>query len=494
MNTALYVKRFEASGTADVSEDVLLPDYLPEIRRVVGVQASVTADGKYLSGENLEADGGVTYTVLYTTPDGTLAHLSETTSYTGHIPLRTEDERYGTADIVLGASIDNVNCRVTAPRKITLSSKVKLTAFSQKSADVSLRVENPTGDEEKTVRRRVKNAATSCMTELRQSGETGGELREREDMRLVCASGSLCISDVRTDPGNSRAVQIKGDAYVTALLCAPDGTYTVSKSRAPMEESIPLPEHTGEGEQLSPAVFGKVIVLEMEGGADGCFAWKLEYDIDCVLVHTAEGEITADAYLPGQRDTLTVQEVKTCVPAAAVNGRLTTSAAVSLRPDCSFVCAWGTGTVDQAEITGTGGGKRLHLGGSVRLCAVTANGEEFFLDETVIPLRYDCDALPKSGEGGQFSGRIAVDVTEITARPDGNTLHLTAELGITAALLGEETHAAAVLLTPDPDGKLPAGRNRMTVYVPDAEESAWDVEKRFRLGREAVKDGNAYVI
>ena len=162
MNTTLYIKRFENTASADVTEDISIPDYLPEVRRIVGVHAGVTVDGKYLTGEELEADGSVVYTVLYTTADGSLAQLSESTSYTGRVPLKTEDDRYGSEDIVLSASAENVNCRVTAPRKITLSSRVKMCAVSQKSVDGLLHVLSTSG--EAAVRRKVSSVHTGCMT------------------------------------------------------------------------------------------------------------------------------------------------------------------------------------------------------------------------------------------------------------------------------------------------------------------------------------------
>lgn len=61
----IYQKRCDTENTVDVSEDFVLPDYCPEVRRVLGVTARASVGGKYLSGEELEADGDVTYTVVY---------------------------------------------------------------------------------------------------------------------------------------------------------------------------------------------------------------------------------------------------------------------------------------------------------------------------------------------------------------------------------------------------------------------------------------------
>ena len=123
----IYQKRCDTENTVDVSEDFVLPDYCPEVRRVLGVTARASVGGKYLSGEELEADGDVTYTVVYMGGEGEICQSSQTSAYTGHIPLKTEEgDRFTPGDIVLSCAAEGVNCRVTSPRRITLSSRVKL--------------------------------------------------------------------------------------------------------------------------------------------------------------------------------------------------------------------------------------------------------------------------------------------------------------------------------------------------------------------------------
>ena len=175
-NTTLYTKRFDSAAPADVTEDFSLPDYQPEIRRVIGVRAQSSVDGKYLSGEELETDGAVTYTVLYSDPDGGIAQTSQTSSFTCRLPLKGNAgeheesyDRYTAADLVLSCTPENVTCRVTAPRKFTLSSRVKLGLLSQKPADVSLKT--PEG---MIPRRRTETHRTAAMTEIRKTAEAEG--------------------------------------------------------------------------------------------------------------------------------------------------------------------------------------------------------------------------------------------------------------------------------------------------------------------------------
>ena len=483
MNQTIYVKRFDTAAVCDVSEDFVLPDYIPEVRRVIGVRASVSADGKYLSGDELETDGGVTYNVMYVGGDGAICMTSQTSSYTGRIPLKAEDDRFTPQDIVLSCTAENVNCRVTAPRKITLSSKVRMKILSQKPADVTMKTE---GDF--AVRRKTEERKCAVMAEYRQTGECSGEMREREGMQVICAGGELCLSDVRVNGG---AVTIKGDAYVTAVLLSPEGTYVTAKSRVPVEEEITLPEVPRDC-TCHAAAFGEVVLLEMQAADDGVLTWRMEYDTDCTVIKSTEASVVTDAYLVGSADVPETVSYDSVYPACAVNGRLTTQASLKLKPGMTYVCAWGRGTADRLE---TANGRTV-ISGNVFVSAVEAGGGEAILDEVSVPFRYECESVTdKTADHVCLAGKTSVRVTDIQARADGDVLNLTAELAISAAVVGMETVKCVSSISPAPDdGTAKKNETMIRIYVPDDGESAWDVEKRFRLGKAASADGGVYVI
>lgn len=489
METSLFTKRFDTSALVDVTEDFSLPDYQPEMRRVVGVYATPTVDGKYLSGDELEADGGVTYTVLYVSSDGRICQTSQTSAYTGKIPTKTDDDRFTAADMPLGAWVDGVNCRLTGPRKFTLSSRVKLALMSQRGVDVSLKTEMPEGVR---LRRKNETHTTAAVCEVRKNGEVSGEIREREGMTVVMARGEISLGDVRLGGQNKTEATVKGDAYVTVLLMSPDGEYVTSKGRVPLEEVIGLPEMPRNAE-LRAAAFGNVVMIELDAAEDGTLVWRMEYDIDLDVMKCLQSEIAVDAYLTGVEDKLTYDMLTSYIPAAAVNGRLTTSTTARLRPDMAYICAWGSGNADKCEITGG----RMSLSGSVKVTVVTAGGGDVIADDVLIPLKYECEAMPNvTCEDGSLCKRISVGVTDVSVRVDGDTLNITAELAIACIALGTEQIKAAVQISAAEEGTFDGlkGENIIRVYVPDDGESPWDVEKRFRLGKDASLSGKAYII
>ncbi len=480
MNGTLYTRRFDSVTSCDVTEDFTLPDYQPEVRRVVGVRGTAAADGKYLSGDELEADGGVTYTVLYIGEDGGLYQTSQTSSYTGHIPAKSEDDRFSAGDIVLSCTAENVNCRVTAPRKITLSSRVKIAVMSQKPVSAELKAEGK-------VRRRTETHKCAYISEERHSAEVSGEMHDREGMRLIMASGELCVSDVRVSEGKAL---VKGDAYVSAVLLSPEGAYVTARGRAPIEEEINLSDR--QGGDCTAAAFAYPVMLEVEGTDDGAIKWRMEYDIDCDVMNCGMAEVTVDAYLTDGEDIITAAEHEAYYPAATVNGRLTTSAAVKQRAGMNPVCAWGNGSVDKCEISSG----RMTMSGNVKICIAMMGEGDSHLEEVLIPLKYECEAgygAPDT-EDSSLARRTMVAVTDIQTRGDGETLNITAELAVSAVALGSRKISCVQSVAPVAGGGEIRKNNVIRIYMPDEGESSWDVEKRFRLDGEAQREGNLYII
>lgn len=488
MNTKLYVKRFDTGATVDVSEDFSLPDYQPEMRRVIGVFASPTIDGKYLSGDELEADGGITYTVLYMDGGGQLAQTSQTSSYTGHIPLKTENDLYGVGDIVLSALAENVTCRVTAPRRFSLSSRIKMNVISQKSADCELKLG---GEGNCGVRRKCETHRTACLAEVRKSCEAAGTIREQAGSKVIMAQGDVALSDVRINPSDKTEAGVKGDAYITLLIETPDGDFVTARGRAPVDEKIPLPENTAES--MKASAFGSVAMTEIEVNEDGEISWRMEYDVDLDMIKTYSADVTTDAYLIDTDDRLTKTDFQMYRPAGAVNGRLTTSASVKLRPEMAYLTAWGNGAVDKCEISDG----HMKMSGSARVTVVTVGGGEAIADDVNIPFRYECDC-PDSGKCDDSSliRRTMVSVPEITVRENGDMLDVTAELSIAGVMLASEALEAVTMISPAGDGKKAFGdkKGMIRVYVPDEGETSWDVEKKFRLSESAKPEGRMYVI
>ncbi len=478
----LSLKRFDTTHTMDVTEDFSLPDYIPEVRRIVGVQANANVDGKYRNGDELEADGSVNYTVLYIGSEGGLCAAPLTSSFDGRIPVRSaEDDTFGVDDIALAASAENVICRATAPRRLTVSCKVKLRMFSQRFADCGETVEPPALAP--TVRWKKTAVPYAAVKALRTNIECGGEVREREGTKVIAVHGTLGIHDVKT---GSDGISVAGEAGVRLLLLTPDGVYTTTKARCAVDTVIPC----DTAEVRTAAAYGRCLMCEVEVAEDGLITWTMECDIDCDAVMGGESEISVDGYCAAYADEITYHEAAALSEVKGVNGRLSVSGTKTIRPGMTYAGSWGRASFDRAERNGN----KLTLTGSAAVTAILCGEGEAVGEEVVIPVRYECEAdarIPTE----DVLGKCEFTVTDTAGRCDGETLHVTAELGVNGVFLGEGRVRYVSAIAPDPERPVERKKNVMTVCVPAEGETEWDIMKRYRVAEGAPRrSGKVYIV
>ena len=139
----------------------------------------------------------------------------------------------------------------------------------------------------------------------------------------------------------------------------------------------------------------------------------------------------------------------------------------------------------------------MMLTGQVKLSALMMGEGESLCEEAVVPLRYECEAYsgaPDTDDGAMLR-RTSVTVCDISMRHDGENVHLTAELAISAVALGSRKVRFVSEISPTSERES-VGLDGcvIRVYAPSDGESAWDVEKRFRLRESARFEGEYYII
>ena len=117
----ILVKTFEGASHNEISAEYNLPDYLPDINRLLKVSAKISEISHFLSGDTLEYDGKLKCSLLYATGDGNLKNAEFERDFSGNTAVSGTS---GDCDIRFDAMIENVACRLQNPRKLT--AKIKL--------------------------------------------------------------------------------------------------------------------------------------------------------------------------------------------------------------------------------------------------------------------------------------------------------------------------------------------------------------------------------
>ena len=99
----------EKTVVTELSDDLILPDYRPEIRRLLRISASLPTPSPYVSSDMAEFSGDVIYSILYVGGDGKLASAELTAVYDAAKGSMSSCKRLVTSTIQVSISYHTLN-------------------------------------------------------------------------------------------------------------------------------------------------------------------------------------------------------------------------------------------------------------------------------------------------------------------------------------------------------------------------------------------------
>ena len=121
----VVIKTFENTVIKEVNADCTLPDYLPDVSRILRADARVCRAGKYINGSSLEYDGTVNFSIIYSTADGIVKNAEFSSDYGGSMPL---GDFSGDCSVDADTELDSVTVRLQNPRKLSAKARVSVSA------------------------------------------------------------------------------------------------------------------------------------------------------------------------------------------------------------------------------------------------------------------------------------------------------------------------------------------------------------------------------
>ena len=472
--TALRVQTLicDKQEMSEVTAEVSLPDYRPEVKRLVRVTATVTPPARYVGAANTELSGAVDFCILYTGNDGALYSTSHTSEYRIGIPTDLPSDALLGEGLVCDADIlpEPCNARVLAPRK--LSVKCRLRA-RMKIFGTRL-IEN--GDLVSGIA--AEKLYGSCDVCELFSG-VGEPLMlhdeivcdtQSEDVRVVCADGQVFISEATAGSG---CVNCRGEVALK-LLCAHDST---GLSPSQLTRRIPFESATevdGCEVNCTASAFGTCtdVSITVEDGRILC-------DLSVILQGRAQRDrnltYVRDAYAlesasEGRTDFLTLPQSRSSVCANFSIGSTLTAEEAGLRQGLSVVDAHLIPL--SAELTQDNGrdilvGKcRVHL----TLCD---DAGEISSQEVELPYRYEAEAK----EASLSDYLVHVSPISCRARADGERLGIDGELAV--SMVTRAQTKIQYLSACSIGEKCQKLEGECTVCFPAPTDTLWSVAKKY---------------
>lgn len=463
-----------------------LPDYLPEIRRVLRVSARPLGVGRYLEGDRAEFSGTVAYTVVYTDGEGRTAAVTLNGEYTLTCPRAEGDHPTPLAE----AEVESTVCRLGGPRRLSLASTLRCRVHMPRT--LSLSTPEGEGCERLTAPCRTRRTLLAEGGELAFSDGIAVPGIPADELRPLFCDGSLLLEECRVGEGS---VRVRGTVLARVAVADSEGHPTCFSARIPIEREIAC-EGARAGDAPLPS--GRVTSLGARVTGDGEGGTRLELDgvAECSLRLLRNEPIapTVGLYSPFCPTDLTVTPTSLEALAGASFGNYTVSASFAapsgeerasrvLDTEAAVLVRKVTREGDRPVVMGDITVRMLLVGEPTEEGAtpcfpaehtypfrlslpITLPGEE--------ELRFDCRAEALAAHGRIEEGGFAAD-TELAV-----SLSAFSAGGVSAV-------TAAVL---HPEEPYTRRRGSVTVVYPDGEDTLWSIAERYHTTPGAVAAAN----
>ncbi len=497
-NKTILTKTFDGISHDELSAEYNLPDYLPDINRLLKVSAKISDSSHYLAGDVVGYDGKLKCAILYATGDGTLKNAEFERDFSGTAAVSGTS---GDCDIRFEAQIETISCRLQNPRKLTAKCKLALlTSVFCHTATTPTITGGLTIDEENALEARTHSIASVHTTIVEEPSTPISEDIELESAlpaieEIVSAEMDPYITDIRT--GDNKVVY-KGEILATILYLAaseedaPAGTaprFVSFTSKIPISGEIVA---EGITERYIPFASVKVSTPEFRPqtnafGENRTAELDFDYSVSVELFCNEEATLTTDMYSTDYESNCTAETLPYESVLAAKTFNFTADGSIK-SDDTDFdriVMATAAVSVDHTEKTGN----KLWFIGNMHLSVILTNGEGIYLSKNFeLPLRAETDgtSLPEA-----FDIRTRQSVLSVSAKLEGDTIHVSLEPLISYIIF--EKHREDHILSMSVYKDRPIRREQKTSLLlcyPAKSDTLWDIAKKYSTTTAALMEMN----
>jgi hypothetical protein len=477
---------FDGCQEQPVDIDINLPDYCPDIQRILKCQIYPKISSRSITGDRLMLDGSYTVKIFYLDPDGTCVRCYESDdSYSAEIALKQQAEN---ALILASPRVEYVNCRASSPRRLNVHGSFSLCA-KVISAGQCEAVSNIAGD---GVEQQKTSVSVNELVGFAQQQFSVDEVLELGQGKpsadsLVRADAYVVLQDCKIAAGK---LMTKGEANVKFLY----QTSGENPSLETMEYALPFTQ-----------------MLDCDGVSDDCFCSvrlqtagveaqiKNDYSGDKTYFDT-KVKIHASARAYRKKDVVIVNDAysrsyelnidakqKTMESLAEVDEDTLvhkTEIAMDDSPVTKVIDLWS----EMASATATVADGKIAFKGKYSLCVLAQNEKNTpFYFERLIDFEHE---LP-CASSGDLKCEPDVDTGAVSYRIVGNGIEVKTELRVRAEVVQRVNFKAVATVTADETKPIQRDTTAcLCLYFADAGESLWNIAREYRTSMASVRAEN----
>ena len=479
----------DKASVVELNSDFSLPDYQPEIRRLLSSRAIVLPQHEYISNGNAEISGEINYKITYLGADGGLYSTLLSDTYSCSSSLNFNSHSVNNDDITLLPSIktESVNTRVLGPRKLNVRAKLncKIAAFAP-----SLYAPNLVGAHSKaTIENRIfeKSTINTKRSENKTFvlNDTISFDSSNDSIRIIDCSSNVAVNECV--PSIDK-IQVRGDVVVKILYC------NDTESTHPQITTRKIPfscELSCVGvNSLFECFVNGVCYDEKFDFEDNAIGLKLTLSLSAHAQRNEAVKYVADAYSTEKLCECSTSEITVLNAVRAAHGNLTQNDVFSLEniklsQDSKIIDIVGNCNIFELE---TEGGKCIFKGNNEYQLIYFLDGEYASLSLNS-PVKYELENRAKIDFEKPIKWFANGEISSVKARHDGEKLYVDSELNFNVNLVCEDK--IDLLDEMIFSEFLNKSNSEIVLCYPDKNATIWSVAKEYGTPQKAIKLKNS---
>lgn len=472
--------------TAELSNDYTLPDYQPEIRRILRVGASILPPAKYIEGNGVEFNGTADYHMLYIGADGGLytAPLSGEYSFNAPLDMTGEFDLNEGVTVLTDISDESITYRVSAPRKLSIKCRLAahVRAYGMMIAEERISGEvNPL-----SIERLDKECDTTViMSGLGEIAELSEEIfPDGDNIRVINACADANINSVTASDGYA---DCRGTVVLKLLVCRDgEGMSAETLTRNILfSEQVEIDELTSDSSCRASAYVSDITV----NVEDGRILCDLSVIPEVAAYKTVPLTYTRDLYSTENYCEASYRNYDIPCVLSSVTGNFSQSERLpvsdtTVQTGSRVVDIWCKPNVEKVESEKN----KYILSGQCRYTLLLEKEGDYSVAELSFPFKYECD-----GGATTPSGFVAdMGVISCRGRLDGENIGIDAELWVSAEFMGSNTITA---LSEVRFGEtVEKSDGDVIICYPSPEDTPWSISKKYFVPMSKISAMSNYIV
>lgn len=462
---------------SDISEDFTLPDYCPEIRRVLYIKEDIPVPARFISGNKIDVNGVVDYTLVYVNHEGNVCSAPISAEYSFSLPIDNANEfELGDGVTVIAHTVaENSSVRVSSPRRLQIRSHLRSNVCAYGKV---LCEDNFKGLEDETSVQRLESESVYADILCESS-----DVITLDDEYIFPGSGcSVALADSGVWIENSRidgeSVLVAGEAVIRMLVMC-DGTSEGIIRKIPFEAEIDL-SGIDISTEVSVRINGFVTdtSLNIE---DGRVAIEINLILEACVGQNKPLRYTKDVYSTKQECDKIMKQYALPVVLSNKNFSFSQSEKVSAS-DLNFpegadiIHVYGSAVADDFTVED---GKQV-LRGNCKYNMICLVGGEYTHVEAKLPFNYETDC---EEQVEVFDSVLRL--SNCKARCDGEFISLESDVLASCSIVGSKLTEmpGEVSFTEARDEQ----KDRWIVYYVSGDDDLWSIAKRYGVCECSIK-------